>query len=142
MVVPALLLPTVSVPLPMARLPPPERPPSVALNPSRLRLPPLRTTVESCRAKALPICNQPLLMVVAPAYVFAAARTSVPEPVFVRPPTPLTLPLMVKESAALVTLTRFPGEASASGAAITWMPERTLTRHSLAAPLVEDKVSV
>ena len=52
------------------------------------------------------------------------------------------LPLMVKQSAGLVAFHEVSAAARTSGAEIVWLPERTSTRHSLAAPLDEDNVSV
>ena len=40
--------------------------------------------------------NVPLLITVGPAYVLAAVRTSVPEPVLVSPPSPLKTPETVQ----------------------------------------------
>ncbi len=70
--------------------------------------------------------------------VLSPVSTNLPEPIFVRTPTPLTLPLMVKESAGLVTSMRLSGAARSNAAEIAWLPERTLTRQSLTALLVED----
>ena len=76
----------------MARLPEPERPPSVALYPARLRHPPLRTTVEFCNAAALPSCSVPAAIVVGPVYALLPLKRSVLPPSLARAmPPPMGL---------------------------------------------------
>lgn len=65
-----------------------------------------------------------------------------PKPVLDNAPLPLMPPLTVSRSAGSVTFIRFPGEPNTSGAEIVWLPERTLIRHSAAAPLVDAMVSL